>query len=117
MKKKKIRQQNILRRKKIRNFFAVLFLIGGLLFGNIYIRTELNDINNKIEKANEEIIKLESVETSLQMEFESLYSYKSLWKKAESLGMKPKSESQVHYISTNNEAYAEVINSDTPPAK
>ena len=76
---------------------------------NIYLRTEINDTNNAIRKANKEIETLTSVQTQLNVEMENLVSYSTLEQQATALGMQKRSKSQVHYIDTSAQDYAEII--------
>ena len=76
---------------------------------NIYLRTEINDTNNAIRKANKEIETLTSVQTQLDVEMENLVSYSTLEQQATALGMQKRSKSQVHYIDTSAQDYAEII--------
>ncbi len=76
---------------------------------NIYLRTEINDTNNAIRKANKEIETLTSVQTQLNVEMENLVSYSTLEQQASALGMQKRSKSQVHYIDTSAQDYAEII--------
>ncbi|MGN0174467.1 MAG: hypothetical protein ACI39F_08490 [Acutalibacteraceae bacterium] len=76
---------------------------------NIYLRTEINDTKNSISKANKQIETLMSEQTQLNVEFEKLVSFSSLEEQAIKLGMQKRSESQIHYIDTSSEDYAEVI--------
>ena len=77
---------------------------------NIYLRTEINDTNNAIAKADKEIETLMSVQTKLNVEFEKIVSYSTLEQQAAALGMQKCSKSQVHYVDTSAEDYAEIIN-------
>lgn len=83
--------------------------IAVLILANLYLQTSISDINREISKADLTIKSLKSTETMYNIKLENLYSYKVLWDKAEKLGMKPKSESQVHYIDTSTDDYAEII--------
>lgn len=83
--------------------------IAVLVSANLYLQTSISDINKEISKANLAIKSLKSTETMYNIKLENLYSYKVLWDKAEKLGMKPRSESQVHYIDTSTDDYAEII--------
>ena len=74
---------------------------------NIYLRTEINDTNNAIRKANKEIETLTSIQTQLNVEMENLVSYSTLEQQATALGMQKRSKSQVHYIDTSAQDYAE----------
>ena len=76
---------------------------------NIYLRTEINDTNNAIRKADKEIETLTSVQTQLNVEMENLVSYSTLEQQASALGMQKRSKSQVHYIDTSAQDYAEII--------
>ena len=76
---------------------------------NIYLRTEINDTNNAIREADKEIDTLTSVQTQLNVEMENLVSYSTLEQQATALGMQKRSKSQVHYIDTSAQDYAEII--------
>lgn len=77
---------------------------------NIYLRTEINDTNKAIAKAEKEIETLMSVQTKLNVEVEKIVSYSSLEQQATALGMQKCSKSQIHYIDTSAEDYAEIVN-------
>ena len=76
---------------------------------NIYLRTEINDTNKAIAKADKEIATLMSVKTQLNVKLEKLVSYSTLEQQATALGMQKCSKSQIHYIDTSSEDYAEII--------
>lgn len=76
---------------------------------NIYLRTEINDTNNAIAKADKEIEALMSVQTKLNFEMEKLVSYSTLEQQATALGMQKCSKSQIHYVDTSAEDYAEIV--------
>lgn len=80
-----------------------------LISGNIYLRVEINDINKEISQADAKIRELNSKQVSLEMQLENLFSYKTLWEKAEEMGMQKRSDSQLHLIDTGVEDYAEII--------
>lgn len=76
---------------------------------NIYLRTEINDTKKAVAAANKQIETLQSEETKLNVKFEKLVSFSSLEEEAIKLGMQKRSESQIHYIDTSSEDYAEII--------
>lgn len=76
---------------------------------NIYMRTEINDTQNAIAKANKTINTLNSEKTRLNVEFEKMVSYSTLEEQASAMGMQKRSAAQVHYIDTSKDDYAEVI--------
>ena len=88
---------------------AVALAIVLMVCFNIYIRTEINDTNKAIAKADKEIETLMSEQTKLNVEFEKIVSYSTLEQQATALGMQKCSKSQVHYIDTSSEDYAEII--------
>lgn len=88
---------------------VVAFAIVLMVCFNIYLRTEINDTNNAIREANKEIETLTSIQTQLNVEMENLVSYSTLEQQATALGMQKRSKSQVHYIDTSVDEYAEII--------
>ena len=89
---------------------AVAMVIVIMVCFNIYLITEISDTNKDIANAEKEIETLMSVQTKLNVEVEKLISYSTLEQQATALGMQKCSKSQIHYIDTSGEDYAQVIN-------
>ena len=104
----KSEQKPSAKRNIIINAFVAIAIVAMVCF-NIYLRTEINDTNKAIRQANKEIDTLSSVQTQLNVEMENIVSYSTLEQQANALGMQKRSKSQVHYIDTSAEDYAEII--------
>ena len=68
---------------------------------NVYTRA--------VSKADEQIERLVSEETRLNVEIEKIVSYSTLEEEATALGMQKRSKSQIHYIDTSGNDYAEIV--------
>lgn len=80
-----------------------------LICFNIYTRVEIHDTQKDIAKADKQIETLLSEETRLNVEMEKIVSFSTLEKEATALGMQKRSKSQVHYIDTSENDYAEIV--------
>lgn len=76
---------------------------------NIYTRIEIHDTQKAIAKADKQIETLLSEETRLNVEMEKIVSYSTLEEEATALGMQKRSKSQIHYIDTSENDYAEIV--------
>ena len=103
------RKQNTSANRSIVASCLVAIAIVLMVCFNIYLRTEINDTNKAIAKADKEIATLMSVKTQLNVKLEKLVSYSTLEQQATALGMQKCSKSQIHYIDTSSEDYAEII--------
>ena len=103
------KQQKTNAKKGIILNVTVAIVVVAMVCFNIYLRTEINDTNKAIRQANKEIETLTSVQTQLNVEMENLVSYSTLEQQANALGMQKRSKSQVHYIDTSAQDYAEII--------
>lgn len=79
------------------------------VFFNIHIRTQINDTQRAIAKAEKTIETLSSEQTRLNVKLEKVVSYSTLEEQALKMGMQKRSKSQVHYIDTSSDDYAEII--------
>ena len=104
----KKQQKTNAKRSIVLNVVVAIAIVAMVCF-NIYLRTEINDTNKAIRQANKEIDTLSSVQTQLNVEMENLVSYSTLEQQANALGMQKRSKSQVHYIDTSADDYAEII--------
>lgn len=84
--------------------FAVLtaFFMLAALCGNICLRLEINEMNDKINDMKSEINTLNSVQTELEVEFDRRISYANIELAATELGMTKRSKDQVKYIRVND---------------
>ncbi|MBQ2676014.1 MAG: hypothetical protein IJF54_01250 [Clostridia bacterium] len=95
--------------------FAKIAAVAIVLFMvcfTIYTRVEISDTKAAIAKADREIEVLDSETVRLEMELENKISYKNLEQAAAQLGMHKKSKSQVHYIDSNENDSAQILNAD-----
>ena len=76
---------------------------------NVYTRIEIHDTQKAVSKADEQIERLVSEETRLNVEIEKIVSYSTLEEEATALGMQKRSKSQIHYIDTSGNDYAEIV--------
>lgn len=88
---------------------ALILLVLILMTVTINLRVQIYETKIKIDKAEKEIAQLSAENTVLNTRFENMFSYKELQKKAEEIGMQKRSKSQIHYISTPLEDYAEIV--------
>lgn len=91
--------------------FAVVTtaLLVAMLCTTIFLRVQVTETNTKINAVQSEIKALKSEETRLEMEIERIISYKNIEQAAIELGMQKKQKSQVTYINTGGESFAEVV--------
>lgn len=91
--------------------FAVITtaILVAMLCATIVLRVQVTETNTKINAAQTELDRLKSEETRLQMEIERMTSYKNIEQAAIELGMQKKEKSQVTYINTGGESFAEVV--------
>ncbi|HHW46565.1 MAG TPA: hypothetical protein GXX17_06615 [Clostridiales bacterium] len=92
--------------QKVGSVLTVAFILA-MVFMQLYLRVQINEINDQIHKKKAAVEELISEETRLQMELERKISYKNLEEAAEALGMRKKERSQVTYIRVNNANVAE----------
>lgn len=89
---------------------SLLLLIG--LCAGIVLRIQVNETNSKINKAKTELGVLDSIETSLSVEYERRVAYSNLELEATALGMKKMDRDQVVYIQLNDTAVAKNANGE-----
>ena len=84
--------------------FAVLSatIVLAALFGNIFLRLQVNEVNAQINDVKAQINEIDSERTSLEMEFERKVSFSNIELEATQLGMQKKDKSQVKYIRVND---------------
>lgn len=104
------------KREKIFKFFSFnkvsVFFIILLTVINLNLRVQISDTFNEINKADKELSEVSACNAILNKKIKSMFSYKNLQREAEKIGMQKRSASQVHYISTFSEDYAEIIRKD-----
>lgn len=87
---------------KISVILATLFIIG-MLGGNIFLRSQITETEQKIAKIENEISLAESKLASVNFKMEQKLSYNNLEEAATALGMRKLSKSQIVYIRTNQD--------------
>lgn len=97
------------KRRSMLLYTATAIAIALAVFFNIHIRTQINDTQREIAKADKQIETLSSEQTRLNVKLENVVSYSTLEEEAIKLGMQKRSKSQVHYIDTSSDDYAEII--------
>ena len=80
---------------------GVFFVLAGLC-GNIALRLEINEVNDKINDTKKAIAELDSEKTVLEVELQRRISYSNLELEAVQLGMKKPSKDDVTYIKVND---------------
>lgn len=90
----------------------VTFFVISMLAGNIYLRSCINETENKIAKVNAEINEAESELDSVSFLVEQKISYKNLEDAALALGMRKMDKNQIVYLRTNKEDKAVVYNGE-----
>lgn len=80
---------------------AAVFMLAALC-GNIFLRLQINEVNNQINAMQTELNELDSERTSLEVEFERRISYSNIELQAAELGMTKRSKEQVKYIRVND---------------
>ena len=81
---------------------VTLFIIG-MLSGNIFLRSQISETEQKITKMENQISLAESKLASVNFKIEQKLSYNNLEEAAMALGMRKLSKSQIVYIRTNQE--------------
>ncbi len=76
----------------------LLVMIFGLIAGNIYLRVQVNEVANQIDKYDTKLERALSENTALEMEIENCVSLKNLEVSATELGMKKAENYQINYI-------------------
>lgn len=92
----------------------IIGLIIGILCMSLYLRTEITETSDRINKSQATLDELKSEETRLLMEMERKISYKNIEQAAEALGMQKKEKSQVTYIRVNQENKSQVVDGRSP---
>lgn len=87
---------------KISSILVTLFIIG-MLSGNIFLRSQISETEQKITKMENQISLAESKLASVNFKIEQKLSYNNLEEAAMALGMRKLSKSQIVYIRTNQE--------------
>ena len=87
---------------KISIILVTLFIIG-MLSGNIFLRSQISETEQKITKMENQISLAESKLASVNFKIEQKLSYNNLEEAATALGMRKLSKSQIVYIRTNQE--------------
>ena len=88
--------------RKISIILVTLFIIG-MLSGNIFLRSQISETEQKITKMENQISLAESKLASVNFKIEQKLSYNNLEEAAMALGMRKLSKSQIVYIRTNQE--------------
>ena len=80
---------------------AAVFMLAALC-GNIFLRLQINEVNNEINAMKTSLNELDSEKTALEVEFERKISYSNIELQAAELGMSKCSKEQVKYIRVND---------------
>lgn len=101
--KVKVRQKSAVKAMSVSAFavMAAVFMLAALC-GNIFLRLQINEVNNQINAMQTELNELDSERTSLEVEFERRISYSNIELQAAELGMTKRSKEQVKYIRVND---------------
>lgn len=86
---------------------GVFFILAGLC-GNIALRLEINEVNDKINDTKKAIAQLDSEKTVLEVELQRRISYSNLELEAVQLGMKKPTKDDVTYIKVNDKNAAKM---------
>ena len=86
---------------------GVFFVLAGLC-GNIALRLEINEVNDKINDTKKAIAELDSEKTVLEVELQRRISYSNLELEAVQLGMKKPTKEDVTYIKVNDKNAAKM---------
>ena len=87
---------------KISIILVTLFIIG-MLSGNIFLRSQISETEQKITKMENQISLAESKLASVNFKIEQKLSYNNLEEAAMALGMRKLSKNQIVYIRTNED--------------
>lgn len=87
---------------RISAVLATLFIIG-MLGGNVFLRSQITETEQKITAMESQISLAESKLASANFQMEQKLSYNNLEQAATDLGMRKLSKSQVIYIKTNQD--------------
>lgn len=87
---------------KVTAIVVTVFIIA-MLGGNIFLRSQITETEQKISKIESEISLAESKLAAVNFKMEQKLSYNNLEEAATALGMRKMSKSQIVYIRTNQE--------------
>ena len=87
---------------KLSVILVTVFIIG-MLGGNIFLRSQITETEQKIAKMDKEISLAESKLAAVNFKMEQKLSYSNLEAAATALGMRKLSKSQIVYIRTNED--------------
>ena len=87
---------------RISAVLATLFIIG-MLGGNVFLRSQITETEQKITAMESQISLAESKLASANFQMEQKLSYNNLEQAATDLGMRKLSKSQIIYIRTNQD--------------
>ena len=87
---------------KISAILATVFIIG-MLGGNIFLRSQITETEQKITTMDSKISLAESKLASANFQMEQKLSYNNLEQAATELGMRKLSKSQIVYVKTNQD--------------
>ena len=80
---------------------VTVFVLAALC-GNIFLRIQINEVNNDINNIKSQISELKSEKTELEVEFERKISYSNIELQAAEMGMAKCNKDQVNYIRVND---------------
>ena len=87
---------------KVSAILATVFIIG-MLSGNVFLRSQITETEQKITSMDSQINLAESKLASVNFQMEQKLSYNNLEQAASELGMRKLSKSQIVYIKTNQD--------------
>lgn len=93
--------------------FVTSLLIIAMVCSTIFLRVQVTETESRIDAAQKQLSELESEETRLQMAIERKISFSNIEAAAAELGMQKKDRSQVNYIHSGGESWAEVVGGTT----
>ena len=99
--------------------FAVLtsIMVLAALFGNIFLRLRINEVNSQINDVKSQIEVARSERTRLSVEFEREISFSNIELEATEMGMRKRDQSQIKYIRVNKNNTVEKGDGNTVNSK
>ncbi len=105
MPERKVNKASSRRAKKKISKTASIIMLGiffvSMICAGIALRVEISEVNSEILEEKNKLSALSGEETRIDMEIESLMSYKNIEEAAAKLGMKKLDKSQIIYIRVN----------------
>ena len=105
MPERKVRKSSRAARKCVSRTVSIIMLgtfLVSMICASIALRVEISEISAQTVKAKAELADLSGEATRLNMEYESLMSYKNIEDAAQAMGLRKMDKSQIIYIRVNN---------------